>query len=367
MKVLFVATGLSMGGAERQVVDLADELAQRGHDVCIASLTGEVRVKPASPKVRIVRVGMSNSLGGFISGYRSLRRLVREFRPDVVHSHMVHANVLTRLVRLTTRMPRLVSTAHNTNEGGRLRMLAYRLTDPLADLTTNVSDDAVAAFEAKGAVPRGTMVAVTNGIDIDRFSPDPGAGAALRSSEGIAPDGKVLLSVGRLVEEKDHDRLLSAFAPLAHAGDFTLWIVGQGPLLGALQARAAELGVVDKVKFLGIRDDIPKLMNAADVFVLSSVFEGFGLVVAEAMACEKVVVATDSGGVGQVLGDCGFLVPPRDTDALHQALSQALAMAPTEAHALGQRGRARVVAHYSLRAAVDKWTALYTEPLKGQA
>lgn len=359
MRILFVMTGLGMGGAERQVADLADEFAQRGHDVVIASLTGEVVVKPRSVHVRIVPVGMGKSASGLIHGYRALRRLVREVKPDVVHSHMVHANILTRLVRLTTRMPCLISSAHSNDEGGRLRMRAYRLTDFLTDITTNVSDDAVAAFEAKGAVPRGTMVAVPNGIDTARFRPDPVVRAALRAREGVSPATRLILSVGRLVTEKDHDRLLQAFAPLADARDIVLWIVGSGPLLDKLQARAAELWLTDRVRFLGMRDDIPALMNAADVFVLSSIYEGFGLVVAEAMACERVVVATDAGGVRDVLGDCGFLVPPRDTAALQQAMVDALALPPAQARALGQQARDRIVSRYSLDAVAETWLALY--------
>lgn len=359
MKIVFVLTGMAMGGAERQVADLADQFIQRGHQVVIASLTGDVIVRPCSERVRIVRIAMRKTPVGMLHGYRALRQLIRDAKPDVVHSHMVHANILTRLVRLTTRMPCLISTAHNTNEGGRLRMWAYRLTDFLADITTNVSDDAVAAFEAKGAVPRGTMVAVPNGIDTARFRPDPVARAALRAREGVSPATRLVLSVGRLVTEKDHDRLLQAFAPLADARDIVLWIVGSGPLLDKLQAQAAELWLTDRVRFLGMRDDIPALMNAADVFVLSSIYEGFGLVVAEAMACERVVVATDAGGVRDVLGDCGFLVPPLDTAALQQAMVDALALPPAQARALGQHARERVVSRYSLDAVAETWLALY--------
>lgn len=359
MKILFVLTGLDMGGAERQVVDLADELVRRGHDVSIACLTGDVVVRPVSPDVGITQLGMIRSPGGVVRGVLALRRLIRQLQPDVVHSHMVHANILTRLVRLTTRMPRLINTAHSTDEGGRARMWAYRLTHGLANLTTNVSDDAVRAFESKGAVPRGTMVSVPNGIDTERFRPDPKAGAALRSQEGIADDTTLILSVGRLAPEKDHDRLLQAYAPIAAVHDVQLWIVGQGPLLDALQASAAALGITEKVRFLGLRDDIPALMNAANLFVLPSVFEGFGLVVAEAMACERVVVATDSGGVRGVLGDCGYLVPPGDTAALQHALTKALKLTPADARVLGQRARTRVVLHYSLSAAADRWLEIY--------
>lgn len=360
MKILFVVTGLGMGGAERQVADLADQFDQRGHDVSIASLSGDIVVRPGSPGVRVIPIAMSKSPGGVLRGYLALRRLIRRLKPDVVHSHMVHANIVTRLVRLSTRMPCLISTAHSTDEGGRGRMWAYRLTGFLADLSTNVSDQAVAAFESKGAVTPGTMMAVANGIDTERFRSEPDAGATLRSQQGTAPDTRIILSVGRLAKEKDHDRLLQAFAAIASVHHAVLWIAGDGPLRNELQTRATTLGIAEKVRFLGIRDDIPALMNAADVFVLSSVFEGFGLVIAEAMACERVVVATDSGGVRDVVGDAGFLVPPEDTDALAKGLTGALALSTQDARTLGQRARVRVVERYSLNAAVNRWLDIYS-------
>lgn len=362
MKILFVITDLGVGGAERQVVDLADRLAGRGHDVQIAYLTGGPEVRPADARVRLTGFGISRSPGGLLRALRALRRLVRSSRPDVVHSHMVHANLLARLVRLSTPMRRLVCTAHNSTEGGRFRRLAYRLTDGLADLSTNVSAEAVAAFEAAGAVPRGGMIAVANGIDTDRYRPDPdgAAGRALRQAAGAEPRDRVILAIGRLAEQKDYPNLLNAFVGVRRGDDRArLWIAGGGLLLPVLERLAVNLGIGDRVTFLGVRPDVPALLAAADVFVLPSAWEGFGLVVGEAMACERVVVATDCGGVRELLGDCGELVSPRDPEALAAALIGALALSPEEAAALGARARRRIVDHFSLDSVVRTWLDLY--------
>jgi len=137
-------------------------------------------------------------------------------------------------------------------------------------------------------------------------------------------------------------------------------------LLPALEQQAAGLGVLGHVTFLGIRSDVPALLAAADVFVLPSAWEGFGLVVGEAMACERVVVATDCGGVRELLGDCGLLVPPRDPGALASALTRALALTPAEAAAMGARARRRIVDHFSLESAVERWLAIYAgDPAAG--
>jgi glycosyltransferase involved in cell wall biosynthesis len=124
-----------------------------------------------------------------------------------------------------------------------------------------------------------------------------------------------------------------------------------------------KLGIENKVNFFGVQSKISDWMNGADVFVLSSAWEGFGLVVAEAMACEKVVVATDAGGVKEVLGDCGFLVPTRDSKLLSEALVRALALSSSEAQALGADGRQRVLTHFSLDFVVQRWLAIYKSNL----
>lgn len=355
-------TGLGVGGAERQVVDLAERMVDRGHQVEIAYLTGEATLRPARDGVVLTGFGMAKSVGGGASAYGRLGRLVRTFRPDVVHSHMVHANLLARLVRLTTPIPRLVCTAHNVDEGGALRMLAYRMTDGLADLSTNVSGEAVAGFEARGAARPGRMIAVPNGIDTVRFCRAVAAasGRPVSARAGVPAAGRVILAVGRLFEQKDYPNLLSAFARLGTVDrDPHLLIAGDGPLRDDLARLAVDIGVSDRVHFLGVRPDVPELLNEADVFVLPSAWEGFGLVVGEAMACEKVVVATDCGGVRELVGDCGYLVPPRDAAALGDSLGLALHLPPTEAERLGVRARERIVARFSLERAVDTWLEIY--------
>jgi len=122
---------------------------------------------------------------------------------------------------------------------------------------------------------------------------------------------------------------------------------------------AVQLGVADRIRFLGVRHDVAGLMSASDVFVLSSAWEGFGLVVAEAMACERVVVATDCGGVREVVGEAGYLVKSKDAKALAQALQTTLQLPATQSATLGRAARQRIVALYALDTVVAKWLKLY--------
>ncbi|MDM0053468.1 glycosyltransferase [Variovorax sp. J22R115] len=359
MKILLLITGLGIGGAEKVVCALADALIMKGYEVMLVYITGPALTLPSNPAVKVENLGMVSKFG-VIAAFAKLRRLIRIFRPDVVHSHMIHANVLARLVRLITSIPLLVSTAHNSYEGGRLRTLAYRWTDSLPDISTNVSVEAVNSFLKIRATAPGRMIPIHNGISTSDFSYCDIGRRRVRESLGVKDNCELILAVGRLHEAKDYPNLFQALSRLRSKGlSFVLCIAGDGPLRGAFQMLISDLNLSEHIRFLGIRYDVADLMSAADVFVLSSAWEGFGLVVAEAMACERVVVATDCGGVREVLGEAGFLVPPRNPVALADALATALQLPFEERTAVGVAARKRVMERYSLNISAQNWTRIY--------
>ncbi|WP_043274480.1 glycosyltransferase [Pseudomonas sp. PH1b] len=361
MKILFFITSLDVGGAERQVLDLALRLQILGHKVKIAYLTGDGALLSDEVSVDTVGFHIKKSVLGLLKSLFLLRRIIKDFAPDVLHSHMVHANLLARCVRVVTYIPKLICTAHNTNEGGKLRMLAYRLTGSLADITTNVSHDGVKVFEAKGAVKSGSMLAVPNGIDTDKFQFDESRRSFIRNRECVLACEKVVLAVGRLVDAKGYPELLRAFAVVsAEEQNTRLWIVGEGALRESLVSLTESLKISHRVTFFGVRSDVADFYNAADLYVLSSLWEGFGLVVAEAMATERVVVATDCGGVRDVVGDQGILVEPGDVRGLAIAMREGLDMDISAARRLGKLARLRIVETYSLEKIVMSWIDLYS-------
>ncbi|ALO39084.1 hypothetical protein UZ73_12915 [Alcaligenes faecalis] len=239
---------------------------------------------------------------------------------------------------------------------------AYRLTDFLADVTTNVSREAVEAFERNGAVPKGKMLTVHNGIDVRLFSNQPAMRSASRRRLYPNTARRLLLAVGRLATQKNYEGLLRTFAQFSKQHeDVDLWIAGDGPLRDPLQQQVQDAGLQERVMFLGSRSDVPDLMRAADIFVLASHFEGFGLVVAEAMASGTPVVATDSGGVAEVMAGIGFLVPVDDEPALEKALHDAFCLPLEQRAALVAAGRRRAE-ELDIEATVDHWLQLYKEP-----
>lgn len=360
MKILLIITGLGMGGAERQVCDLADKFAAKDHEVLLISMTGKTVNRPLSNSVYVAELKMAKTPIGFVKSYWQARQLIKQFNPDVVHSHMVHANLFARLLRLSVRIPKLICTAHSTSEGGRGRMLAYRITDKLCDISTNVSQEAVDAFFAQGAVAKGRMLAMHNGIDTERFTFDINHRIRLRTELNISEEIPLLLAVGRLNVAKDYPNLLLAFHHIIKAGSLAhLVIIGVGDEETKLIKMVAELGLCKRVYFLGLRHDVHEWMSAADLFVLSSAWEGFGLVVAEAMACERLVVATDCGGVREVVANCGVLVPPKNSTELARALTDCLSLSAEQVKEQGRAARQRIVEHYSLKSQAANWLRLY--------
>lgn len=359
MKILFVITGLGMGGAEHVVTNLADELVKLGHEVKIVYLTGNSVVLPKNTCIELIPIGMTGSKD-LIYAYLKLRKVVNRFQPDVVHSHMFHSNILSRLLRLSTKIPKIVTTAHNTNEGGKYRMLAYRLTDKLADISTNVSEEAVNSFVAKKATHSSRMVSVSNGINTNEFYFDPTARKTKRLELKIE-NKKLILCVGRLEAQKDYPNLFLAISHLKESRqDFKVSIVGDGTLRNNLNEMVDKLQLHDYISFLGVRRDVKDLMSAADIYVMSSAWEGFGLVVAEAMACERFVVATDCGGVKEVVGSNGVLVEPKNHHVLAQELDKSLDMTIDERLKVGAVARQHIIDNYSLNANVSAYLELYS-------
>lgn len=362
MNILYLITGLGGGGAEKVVVDLADQMFKRGHQVKIAYLKGDVVVHPDNNQIELVYLGLE-SIKNSTNTYKNYKKLLQEFQPEVVHAHMVHANIFARISRIFFPVTKLICTAHSNNEGGKLRMLAYKFTHHLADLTTNVSKSAVQSFEQLGAVPHGQMRTIYNGIDLTRFKYDEYAKKYLYQELNIEIERPLILAVGRFHSAKDYPNLLHAFQLLINNNNIKkipyLIIAGDGELRPILENLIEKLQLFNHVKLLGRRDDIPTLMSAADIFVLSSKFEGFGLVVAEAMACNSFVVATDCGGVKEVMGECGVLVPPENSHELAEALMTALNKSEEEIIINNTQALDYVKSTYALDIIINQWLEIY--------
>ncbi len=321
MRVLQVIPSLGLGGAERMVKNLAIRLHASGHRVVVVSLYGPLG---SSVEADLRAAGVE---GHFLGKKRGLdlrmvpriSRIASGFRPDVVHTHMYALKYA--LPSVAWRRCGVVHTIHTMAEkevdraSRILQRVAFRaLVSPVA------IGDAVAESVRRvyGVVAPRT---IPNGIPVSEYVPSAFARAEVRASLGIPGEAPVVVTVAAFRPEKNHRNLISAFASaqLREIGAH-LMLVGDGELRATAERQAENLGLRDRVHFLGVRSDVPRLLAAGDVFALSSRYEGNPLSVMEAMAAARPVVATAVGCIPSLVGDAGLLVSPDDVNALAQAL-----------------------------------------------
>jgi glycosyltransferase involved in cell wall biosynthesis len=253
-------------------------------------------------------------------------------------------------------------------------MLTYRFSDWLSRRTIAVSEAARERYVRLKAVPARKSGVITNGIETDEFVPNAAKRAEMRA-EASVEENFIWLAVGRLAPAKDYPNLLHAFAllpkacaeaPLRQAGAppaARLWIAGSGETgyEEGLRRLASELGIADSVRWLGTRQDVAGLLDAADGFVLASAWEGMPLAVGEAMAMAKPVVATDVGGVRELTGETGRLVPAKDSDALAETLCATMRLSAEERKRIGKAERQRILDGFSMERKAEEWEKLYEE------
>lgn len=311
--------------------------------------------------VETISLSVKKTPVGLLKGLLKAKRIVNKFQPDIIHSHMFHANIFSRILRVFGIKKPLICTAHSINEGGKLRTLMYRYTDFLCDKNTNVSDEAVEIYKRIRACPEHKMIPVYNGIDTTKFQFYAEAREQNRKSLNLDNNQILLLAVGRLTEAKDYPNLFNALSLLKQKNSyFKLVVIGVGEDESDLRELSSHLGLDDIIMFLGARFDVQDWMSAADIFVMSSAWEGLPLVLLEAMSCQRPVVATDCGGTTKAISGHGAVVAIRNSEALACALTDMLKLAEHDRQQIGLKARKHVIENYSITQIASKWISIYS-------
>jgi len=369
IRVLFVVGNFVVGGAERHLIELWRHLDRSRFEVTIACFRREggflAEAEALGWPIHELRVGARIYDASGLAALARLVRLVRAVRPHVVHGYLFGPNLLGALAGRIGGVPVIVVAKRNLDAfESRRQVRAQRLAHRLATHVTAVSEAVADSVVALG-VPRARITVIPNGVDATRFAADPPAAAA-RAELG-ADSAPLVGSVGCLAARKDYATLLEALGRLARRGlDFRVALVGDGPERSALEARAAALGLAERVRFLGERERVERLLPGMDVFVLSSREEGIPNALLEAMAAGRPCVATAVGGTPEVLRDgaTGWLVPPGSPEALAAALEEALTR-PAEAQRRGQAARRAVREELSIETMVRRHEDFYERAVAG--
>jgi glycosyltransferase involved in cell wall biosynthesis len=364
--IVFMITSLSLGGAPKQMTEVAVRLSRRGWNV--AGVVSLVRPEAGVDYLKrhgvpVFSLDMSPGFGNPLALVRAIR-LLRKLQPDILISFLFHASALGWLAAKAARVCAVVSSIRSESLGHAYRDLLCRFCGGFGHINIVNSARAARSLVARKIVRPARYYVVPNGIDV--VTDIRNVAWMSRQTLQIPPEAFVWFAAGWLYPEKDYPTLLRAFATLRESA--YLLIAGRGPLDGALRRTCAELGIEARVSFLGLRDDVPNLLSACDAFVSSSVREGMPNAIMEAMAARKPVVATDVGGVGELIRDnvTGFLVPPKRPCELATAMRRVMSMTADARRQLGEVGRRVVTQTHSWEHVVETWDRVLCAVLKEQ-
>ena len=366
MRVAHLVLGGDVAGGQLVALSLARAARGRGGDVVFLSpWRGSFTELVEGEGFTVRRVDVSRLYR--LAGILELRRALRDLRVDVLHTHtLLAANVLSRLAARFAGVP-VVCHLH-IEERLRPQRLPRAISRTLDSATARlcarilvVSEGTRRAYERQG-YPARLMEVVPNGIDIATAGTNRHPG--LREELGIPDGARLVGEIGRLCDVKGQRELIAALArlPGVHAVLVGDDLEAGGAYREALEREADRLGVRDRVVFAGYRPDADAILEELDLFVLPSWVEGLPLVVLEAMAHRKPVVATPVGGTPELVldGETGLLVPPRDPERLAQAIKRVLAD-PELARRLGEAGYARVAERFTEEAMTRRVLEVYDE------
>lgn len=349
MKIVHVITGLGVGGAERVVMEIAPRMLAAGNDVSIVVIGSECRILdqyqdfPAA--VFLLNVDKRNPLS-LLLALMSFLKILRGMSVDIVHAHMFHALVFSLLAKaFSPRRFSLFFTSHSFSGFKGLRRLVIRGCRFFRD------GDVVFSGSQHPDLNSKAVFVIPNGVRVGRA-------ACVRAIKQVN-EPFVFIFVGRLEAPKNPLAILRAFAQIPFLNAY-LHVVGDGYLRPELESEVRKLGVEDRVVFFGVQPNVKSFLDAADCFVMASLWEGLPMALLEAGAVGLPAISTPVGAIPEILnGDCGWVM---SEDCLHLAMLEAISN-PADAVVRGEKLRFKIFREYSIEGAVASHLLAYSRIL----
>jgi glycosyltransferase involved in cell wall biosynthesis/GNAT superfamily N-acetyltransferase len=364
LKVVYVITGLYIGGAEKLLLNQLRCIDRRRIEPVVVTLAGgDMFEEFARAGVRVENVAIRGAFD--LGGAFRLRAIIRREQPDVVHTHLFHADLLGRLVARWCGVPVILTTLH-MQEAPQHRWWCDPISRALSRVNAAifaVSDEVKRAYVANVGLRAERIEVLVNGVE--PMAPVTAEERArVRRSVGVPEGGQLLGIVSRLeAPRKGHAVLFRALAQvLPRWPGLRCVVVGDGPARAELEAQAAALGLTDRIRFVGMQPRVDGWLAALDVYTLPSFEEGLPMALIEAMGAACPIITTPVGGIPGLIQDgrTGLLVPPGDADALARAIDRLLC-APEAARALGHAAHTLFEERYDMRRLITQLEARYAE------
>lgn len=367
MRVLYIITKANeIGGAQIHLRDLAIRLSSEGHFVDV--IVGETGLLVEQLKMSGINVHILSNIVREISPFKDIRAvfqiraLIKKIAPDIIGLHSSKAGILGRIAAWGLNIP-VVFTVHGwafangVKENRRkIYILIEKFLAPLVDKIITVSEQDKKLALKYGVASSDKQVVIHNGM------PDLGLKAKIKNGD----DTISIISVARFSDQKDHETLLEAMSKITSI-NWKLLLIGKGPNENLIRNKVKDLKLNSRVSFLGERDDVAKLLHESDVFVLSTNWEGLPLSIIEAMRSSLPVIATDVGGVSELIenGCSGYLVPHKDADELRRKIQYVLSNSELRLE-VGQQARARYSEKFTFDKMYQSTIALYELTIKNK-
>jgi glycosyltransferase involved in cell wall biosynthesis len=366
MHILIISQSFDKGGRTRRICDLAKVLEQRGHTVSLCVFEAPLDwIKNQFPRLADVHFVDGKNSGKF-SMIWQLSSLVGKLSPDIIHCNCEKSYLVGGIAGRLHNVP-VLGTYHRSNLEFYQPTFKYRFFATLMSRCVAISTQRISLMQDQLGIAPGKITLIHGGVDLSLVN-DKQEKAAAKINIGFNPDQRLLLSLGHLGPIKGHDYTLAALtAVVSKFPDVHLYIGGDGQPedYERLRTLIQKHGLKDHVTLLGEVTNAFELFAACDVFVQPSLEEAFGLVFIEAGAHGKPTVATEVGGIPDIIinNETGILVPPGDSTTLAMAINKMLEN-PEWTAQLGKNARERIVAHFSLNKMVDKYVGVYEAMVK---
>ena len=380
IRVLNIITRLEQGGAPLALLETVKRMDREAFDLTICAGKTEdgnrdLDVEEAGFDLPVISVpSLRRSVHPLrdLTALAHLIRVIRSGKYDVVHTHTSKAGLIGRIAAWICRVPAIVHSSHGTILQGYFSSTVTSVFSALERFAASLShriicltNEEIGQYLDANIGRREQYSYIFNGIDLEAFEAQRGDRSSLRSELGYESQHVVCVTAGRLVPVKGQADLLDAFAIASEEHpDLRLLIIGDGELRDQLKAQSDTLGISEKIQWVGWRDDVAELLDASDVFVLTSLNEGLGLVLIEAMAKRLPVVATSVGGIPEVVDDgvTGTLVPVGHPEAIANAITE-LSASEAGRKTMGERGYTRAHRLFSIDHTVENTQNVYREVL----
>ncbi len=362
VKVMVSITGLNVGGAENIMLNTINNLDKSKYEIIVCSLLSGTLEKELRKNYNVIVLGMNN-IFSIPRAIFAMHKIIKSRGIQIIQSHLFHANFISRLAAIGTSA-KVIATVHSTKVDRWWYSFLDGLTSSLVEKYIAVSEGVRDYIMSKSGIPGSKIVVIPNGIDLSRFSNRVNV-AKKRAELGLNKSSKVIISVANLREGKDYPTLFTALKIVLNYHAVELLVVGKGESEMVYRKAAENLGISEKVHFLGYRDDVIDLLKSSDVCVLSTLYEGQSVAILEYMASGKPIVTTDIKENRELLrGERdALLVPVKDADAMSGAIIRLLDDKKLTKKLINSALR-RVSEYHDLRKMVSHVQRVYEKVLK---